>query len=124
MTKAFYIYGQPQWLDREQFPEETPATPLNVSSIAEMHSRLSDVLDPSLSSVETAYFYQATSDFLPWMKMGQERGFTVWHEAGKGTAPETCEGIVGTDSYRVRKLYAHWLEQGALKRRPAAGTDG
>ncbi len=48
----------------------------------------------------------------------------VWHEAGKGTAPETCEGIVGTDSYRVRKLYAHWLEQGALKRRPAAGTDG
>lgn len=83
MTKAFYIYGQPQWLDREQFPEETPATPLNVSSIAEMQSRLADVLDPSLSSVATAYFYQATSDFLPWMKMGQEPGFTVWHEAGK-----------------------------------------
>ena len=42
----------------------------------------------------------------------------VWREAGKGTAPETCEGIVNTDSYRVRRLYAHWLEQGALNAAP------
>ena len=44
---------------------------------------------------------------------------SVWGEAKKGTAPESCEGIVG-DAYRVRRLYAHWLESGALAFRPAA----
>lgn len=44
----------------------------------------------------------------------------VWREAARGTAPESCEEVVGSDAYRVRRLYAHWLETGALKRRPAA----
>jgi len=45
---------------------------------------------------------------------------TVWRLAAKGTAPESCEGSVDGDAYRVRRLYAHWLECGALARRPAA----
>jgi hypothetical protein len=44
----------------------------------------------------------------------------VWREASRGTAPESYAGLSGSDSYRVRRLYAHWLENGALKRRPAA----
>jgi hypothetical protein len=44
----------------------------------------------------------------------------VWREASRGTAPESCEGLSGSDSYRVRRLYAHWLESGVLTRRPAA----
>lgn len=44
---------------------------------------------------------------------------SVWREAAKGTAPESCEGVVG-DAYRVRRLYTHWLETGALALRPAA----
>ncbi len=44
----------------------------------------------------------------------------VWHEAARGTAPESCESVVRRDAYRVRRLYAHWLESGALKHRPAA----
>ncbi len=83
MTKAFYISGRPQWLDIREFPDETPATPLTVSSIAVMESRLSQVLDPHLSSVPTSYSYQATSDWLPWMKLGQRPGYLVWHENGK-----------------------------------------
>jgi hypothetical protein len=83
MTKELYIWGRKQWLDIKEFPEETPATPLNVSSIATMKARLSDVLDPSQAAVHNEYFYQATSDFLPWMKMGQKPGFVVWHEAGR-----------------------------------------
>ena len=45
---------------------------------------------------------------------------TVWREAARGTAPESCESLVRRDAYRVRRLYAHWLESGALKHRPAA----
>lgn len=83
MVKELYIWGMPQWLDIKQFPKETPETPINVSSITTMKSSLRDVLDPALASVPTEYFYQATSDWLPWMKMGQRPGFVVWHEAGK-----------------------------------------
>jgi hypothetical protein len=83
MVKEVYIWGIPQWLDIKQFPEETPETPINVSSITTMKSSLRDVLDPALASVPCEYFYQATSDWLPWMKMGQRPGFVVWHEAGK-----------------------------------------
>lgn len=83
MTKATYIYGRPQWLDIREFPAETPATPMTVSSIAVMESSLTAVLDPSLSSVPTSYSYQATSDWLPWMRMAQRPGFVVWHENGR-----------------------------------------
>jgi hypothetical protein len=41
------------------------------------------VLDPTVAATRTDYFYQATSDFLPWMKLGPRPGFLVWHEAGK-----------------------------------------
>jgi hypothetical protein len=57
---------------------------------------------------------------LPKQETDKKFAKSVWREAAQGTAPETCEGAVDGDAYRVRKLYAHWLESGALKRRPAA----
>jgi hypothetical protein len=38
----------------------------------------------------------------------------VWRRASSGEPPERCEAGVGGDSQRVRRLYVHWLEQGAL----------
>ncbi len=43
----------------------------------------------------------------------------VWKQAAGGTPPETCEAGMKTDAYRVRRLYAMWLEQGALRVRAA-----
>jgi hypothetical protein len=43
----------------------------------------------------------------------------VWREAARGTAPESCEGVTG-DAHRVRRLFVHWFETGALARRPTA----
>lgn len=83
MTKASYVSGRPQWLDIKEFPDETPATPMTVAAVAVMESRLSAVLDPVLASVPVSYSYQATSDWLPWMQLGQRPGFVVWHENGK-----------------------------------------
>ncbi|HWW93388.1 MAG TPA: hypothetical protein VN375_08490, partial [Vicinamibacteria bacterium] len=52
--------------------------------------------------------------------------WAAWMTATKGTTPAECQSILGTDSYRVRRLLAHWVEEGALKARPAApsGTGG
>ena len=57
---------------------------------------------------------------MPAKESDKEFATAVWREAARGTAPESCEGAVNGDAYRVRQLYAHWLECGALERRPAA----
>jgi hypothetical protein len=38
----------------------------------------------------------------------------VWGKASTGVPPLECEAALGVDSYRVRRLLAHWLETGAL----------
>jgi len=56
---------------------------------------------------------------LPKTESDQEFARSVWREAVRGTAPETCEGVIG-DAYRVRQLFVHWYETGALTLRPTA----
>jgi hypothetical protein len=38
----------------------------------------------------------------------------VWNEALAGRTPLDCESRIVADSYRVRRLLAHWVEEGAL----------
>jgi hypothetical protein len=107
MTKEMYIFGREQWLDAREFPEETPATPLNVSSIATMKARLSDVLDPAQAAVPCEYFYQATSDPLPWMLMGRTPGFVVWHEAGRKFL--SLDQAPAATLAAVEKIHPQWF---------------
>ena len=44
----------------------------------------------------------------------------LWGKVSAGMPPRKCEAELATDSYRVRRLFAHWLETGALE--PAAGS--
>jgi hypothetical protein len=44
----------------------------------------------------------------------------VWSRAAAGTPPEVCEADAATDPFRVRRLYAWWLEQGMLRPRTAS----
>jgi len=39
----------------------------------------------------------------------------VWMKAASGVSPAQLEDALGVDSYRVRHLLAHWVEEGALK---------
>jgi len=47
----------------------------------------------------------------------------VWTRVAKGARPPDCEASIPTDAYRIRRLLAHWVEEGALNARPtpAAG---
>jgi hypothetical protein len=38
----------------------------------------------------------------------------LWGKATSGMVPLDCERTLGVDSYRVRRLFAHWLETGVL----------
>lgn len=44
----------------------------------------------------------------------------VWQRASRGVTPEACRAELKVDDYRVRRLYAHWFEGGALV---AVGVD-
>ncbi len=40
---------------------------------------------------------------------------SVWVKASSGATPEKCEAAIASDGYRVRRLFAHWIETGALQ---------
>ena len=39
----------------------------------------------------------------------------LWERASQGGTPVDCEASIASDSYRIRRTLAHWVEQGALK---------
>ena len=39
----------------------------------------------------------------------------VWARASPGASPRLCEESIPADSFRIRRLFAHWLEEGSLK---------
>ncbi len=43
----------------------------------------------------------------------------LWTRVSRGATPLECEAEVRTDAYRVRRLLAHWVEQGALAPEPS-----
>jgi hypothetical protein len=56
---------------------------------------------------------------LPESESDETFAKSVWREAARGTPPESCEGTLA-DAYRIRRVFAHWLETGALVLRPTA----
>ncbi len=43
----------------------------------------------------------------------------LWERTSQGGTPLDIEKAVASDSYRIRRVLAHWVEQGALKIRAA-----
>lgn len=39
----------------------------------------------------------------------------LWSRVSRGATPLECEAEIHRDAYRIRRLLAHWVEQGALK---------
>ena len=38
----------------------------------------------------------------------------VWAKAARGASPAIVEPEIGLDSFRVRRLYEHWVTEGSL----------
>jgi hypothetical protein len=39
----------------------------------------------------------------------------LWSRVSRGATPLECETEIRCDAYRIRRLLAHWVEQGALQ---------
>ena len=51
-------------------------------------------------------------------------GTLVWKQATSGKTSQECEATIATDSFRVRRLLAHWVEEGALQESAPAAAAG
>jgi hypothetical protein len=47
----------------------------------------------------------------------------VWGQAVRGVPPSVCENEIATDSFRIRRLYEHWVTEGALVPAEAPAAD-
>ena len=46
----------------------------------------------------------------------------LWTKVKAGATPAECESEIATDSYRIRGLLAHWLEEAVIEIVPGAGS--
>jgi hypothetical protein len=99
------------------------STPVDIVSLLLEGVRRHDEFKRAAALVPDQVFLEATgapSTALP----DENESFVrlVWSTTANGTTPVECEASVKTDGYRVRRLLAHWVEEGALKARAARAT--
>lgn len=82
MTKSSYIHI-PHWLQPADYPLASSGEQLTISSISTLEADLDEVTSTEVTAARSRFSYQATTGWLPWMEMGQQPGFVVWHSAGK-----------------------------------------
>ena len=81
-----------------------------------------DELQESTALVPDTVYLEPTAT-KPSAHPGEKDGTflqALWERASRGGTPEDIEQAVASDSYRIRRVLAHWVEQGALKIRAAS----
>jgi len=76
-----------------------------------------DELQETAALVPDTMFLVATAQ-KPTAHPGEKDGSflqALWERVRQGGTPLDFESVVASDSYRIRRMLAHWVEQGALK---------
>jgi hypothetical protein len=82
MTKSSYIHI-PHFLNPTDFPVASSGDQLTISSISTLEADVAEVASSEVTAARSRFSYQATTSWLPWMEMGQQPGFVIWHSTGK-----------------------------------------
>jgi len=80
-----------------------------------------DELQETAALVPDTMFLVATAQ-KPTAHPGEKDGSflqALWERVRQGGTPLDFESVVASDSYRIRRMLAHWVEQGALKPKTA-----
>ena len=91
-----------------------PILPLTLEAM-----RRYDELQEAATLVPDAMFLVPTEK-KPTPHPGEKDGIflqSLWQRASKGGTPLEFEETVASDSYRIRRVLAHWVEEGSLKAR-------
>lgn len=103
-------------------PAKPGVTPREVLPLTLEAMRRYDEFQETAALVPDAVYLEATST-KPSAHPGEKDGTflqALWERTSRGGTPEDIEKAVASDSYRIRRVLAHWVEQGALKIRAAS----
>lgn len=106
MTKDGYI-NSPHWLKKDEWPMEASGERLTVQTSSTLKGKWSDIINPAITAAPTDFAYAATSDWLPWMLMGQTPGYVLWHSAGKKLMDLKDAPSEAVDA--VRRIHPIWF---------------
>jgi hypothetical protein len=109
--------GQFQFVKVAESADETSASPLKeVLPLTLEAMRRHDELKQASVLVPDDVRLKAT-EVRPVPHPGEKDGAmqkALWTRVSRGATPRECEAEIRTDAYRIRRLLAHWVEQGAL----------
>ncbi|MBL8642891.1 MAG: DUF1838 family protein [Rhodospirillaceae bacterium] len=105
-TKDSYI-SSPHWLKKDEFPLETSGDKLTVQTSSTLKAKWADVVNPEVAAAPSDFSYAATSDWLPWMLMGQTPGYVLWHSSGKKLLD--LKDAPGDVVETVRRIHPIWF---------------
>ena len=106
-------------------PAEAPgSTPREILPLTLEAMRRYDEFQESAVLVPDTVFLEKTAVAATPFPGEKDGSFlqSLWERASQGATPLDCEAVVASDSYRIRRVLAHWVEQGALKIRGKAGA--
>lgn len=78
---VFLLYPSP--LDPAKFPEESGSATYQGAELFDYFVPTQELKDPIVSSTAASLSWTRIGPWLPWMKMGAEGGFLVYHARGK-----------------------------------------
>ena len=100
-------------------PAAPGATPRAILPLTLEAMRRYDELQETAALVPDTVFLVATAQKPTAHPAEKDGSFlqALWERVRQGGTPLDFESVVASDSYRIRRMLAHWVEQGALKPR-------
>jgi hypothetical protein len=114
--------GQFAFVKREP-PESGSATHEVLPLTLEAMRRYDEFQESAVLVPDTVFLERTTVGATPFP--GEKDGSflqALWERASHGATPVDCEKVVESDSYRIRRVLAHWVEEGSLKIRAKGAT--
>jgi hypothetical protein len=106
---------------KENVPARPDVTPREILPLTLEAMRRYDEFQEAAALVPDTIFLERT-DVKPTSHSGEKDGAflkALWERVSDGATPQDCERAIASDSYRIRRVLVHWMEQGALKARAA-----
>lgn len=73
----------PNPLNAKEWPLESSGEFMRGASVSVLKGRSSDLANPDVTTVPVDFFYHSTSQWFPWMLMGQRPGYVLYRGTGR-----------------------------------------
>jgi hypothetical protein len=102
---------------KQNVPARPDVTPREILPLTLEAMRRYDEFQEAAAVVPDTIVLERT-DIKPTPHPGEKDGGflkALWGRVSEGATPRDCERSIASDSYRIRRVLVHWVEQGALK---------